>query len=385
MTEPSRFTVEMLSANEGDALWIEYGHDPVRRILIDCGRTTAYDQVAKRLDADPELSFELLVLTHVDADHIHGAVRLLQDGRFGPDRVGDIWFNGWRHLNGLHWDPDANRPRTMGARQGEYFAAVIRDRLFPWNRSFDGMPVVIADGEDELPVVHLDGDMTITLLGPTTEKLELMRGRWEDDLDKPSRNPIEPGDWERALDVLRDDRRHAPRVPTLGDGVPDELDIEQLADVPFDPDDSEPNGSSISFLAEHAGTSVLFAGDSHAPQLQESIARLCRMRNVERLDVDALKMSHHGSARNNSYELLEMLNCSRFLVSTNGSGHHHPDPEALARIVSIRDGVEFSFNYRSEETELWDDPALRKEYGYTTRYPADGSGLAVDIARPLGD
>ena len=68
------FTIEMLPADEGDALWIEYGSAPVRRILIDCGRKTAYRNIAERVGADPDLRLELFVLTHVDADHIAGAV-----------------------------------------------------------------------------------------------------------------------------------------------------------------------------------------------------------------------------------------------------------------------------------------------------------------------
>ena len=45
------FTIEMLHANEGDALWIEYGPDggDVHRVLIDCGRKSAYREVRKRI------------------------------------------------------------------------------------------------------------------------------------------------------------------------------------------------------------------------------------------------------------------------------------------------------------------------------------------------
>ena len=109
------FTIEMLPADEGDSLWVEYGSDPVRRILIDCGRKTAYRSIVERVGDDPDLAFELVVLTHVDADHIAGAVPLLQDARFGAERVRDVWFNGWRHLNGLHRDYEGDIPDTLGA------------------------------------------------------------------------------------------------------------------------------------------------------------------------------------------------------------------------------------------------------------------------------
>lgn len=372
------FEIEMLPADEGDALWLEYGSGPRHRILIDCGRKTAYRAVASRLGRSPDLRFELFVLTHVDADHISGAIPLLQDDRFGPDRVGDVWFNGWRHLNGLHRDFEGNMPGILGARQGEFFAAVLRERDYLWNGAFDGKAVVVeADGN--LPTVELEGGMKLTILGPTWPKLQDMRDRWESDLGGADPNKaMEPGDYERALELLGRDRRHGPDL--LGGGHDGPIEVGRLSEEPFDPDDSEPNGSSISFLAECDGRSALFAGDAHAPQLEASVQRLLQERGLERLQIDALKMAHHGSARNNSHELLELLDCRRYLLSSNGSRHHHPDPEALARVLTVYDeGVEFHFNYESEESQLWADEELQARHRFKAFYPQDGAGLKVTL------
>ncbi len=378
------FTIDMLPANEGDALWIEYGSDPVRRILIDCGRKTAYRAVADRLDRTDDARFELFVLSHVDADHIAGAVPLLQDARFGPDKVGDIWFNGWRHLNGQHKDAEEGEVRILGARQGEFFAAVLRDREYPWNEAFDGHPVILNDTGD-LPSFTMEGGMVLTLLGPTKDKLDDMRDRWRDDLEgMDDDEEFDPGDWEAALRLLEDDRAHAADIPVLGGAPKGQLSVDEvfdLAEEPFDPDHSEPNGSSISFLAEFGGKSVLFAADAHSPQLARSIRRLMEQRGQGgKLKIDAFKMSHHGSARNNSHELLKMFDCRRFLVSTNGSRHHHPDPAAIARVVTLNsEPVELHFNYRSDESALWDDNALKDAHGFETFYPTGVNGLRVQI------
>ncbi len=372
------FAIDMLPANEGDALWVEYGSEdgPVRRILIDCGRKTAYRAVAKRLGDQPDLDFELFVLTHVDADHIAGAVPLLQDGRFGPGRVRDVWFNGWCHLNrqqSIEAGPD-----VLGARQGEYFAAVLIDKKYPWNRAFEGQAAVVED-QGELPRIELPDGMILTLLSPTWDKLDDMRERWQRDLgDVRPEQRIDPGDWERALEVLGTHRSQAPEV--LGGGHEGPIIIGELGGVEFDPDGSEPNGSSIAFLAEHQGKAVLFAGDTHAPQLAASVRRLNAARGTDRLRLDALKMSHHGSARNNSYEILELLDCKRYLLSTNGSRHHHPDPEALARVLNMNpEGVELVFNYRSDESLPWADEDLKSRHGYTTVYPTDDEDAGVHI------
>jgi len=371
------FTIEMLPADEGDALWIEYGDaDAPRRILIDCGRKTAYRAVTERLGDG--VRFELFVLSHVDADHIAGAVPLMNDQRFTPEAVRDVWFNGWRHLNGWHKDPDG--PATMGAKQGEFFGALIRHRSFPWNEDFGGHPVVIPD-EGPLPRIELEGGMVITLLGPTHEKMTDMRDRWEKELSKISGDPLNPGDWEAALERLETDRGAKSDVPVLGGhGHEGPIIVEELAEVPFSPDGSEPNGSSISFLAEYDGNAVIFSGDAHAPQLTAAIQRLCAERGIDKLPVDALKMAHHGSKRNNDYDLLGAIDCPGYLLSSNGSRHHHPDPEAIARVLNTVEGAKLYFNYRSEESEPWAAAELVDEWGYTPHFPEGEAGLKVVLA-----
>ena len=92
------FNIELLPARNGDCLWIEYGNaTKPRRMLIDCGSDAAADIIAPRLSRSAS-PLELFVLTHIDADHIGGVVRLFAD-RSLDDRYRDIWFNGWRQVN----------------------------------------------------------------------------------------------------------------------------------------------------------------------------------------------------------------------------------------------------------------------------------------------
>ena len=82
----SCFRIDMLPARRGDCLWIEYG-DPTQphRLLIDGGTGGTRRTIAKRLrDLPPDQRrLDLLVITHVDADHIAGMLELLEraDGR----------------------------------------------------------------------------------------------------------------------------------------------------------------------------------------------------------------------------------------------------------------------------------------------------------------
>jgi len=67
-----------------------------------------------------------------------------------------------------------------------------------------------------------------------------------------------------------------------------------------------------------------------------------------------------------------------YLVSTNGDTFHHPDDEAVARIVTgAPRGATLWFNYRTPRTARWDDAALRAEHDYDVRYPSDEDGGVV--------
>ena len=93
------FAIEMLPADNGDCLWVEYG-DPQapRRILIDGGISGTYNDIIARVgDAGGACIFELVVISHVDIDHIDGIVKFLENLPPGVE-IKEIWFNGWRHL-----------------------------------------------------------------------------------------------------------------------------------------------------------------------------------------------------------------------------------------------------------------------------------------------
>lgn len=64
------------------------------------------------------------------------------------------------------------------------------------------------------------------------------------------------------------------------------------------------------------------------------------------LSVDYVKLSHHGSQHNTSPEFLKLIECQNYIISTNGSGHGHPDKRTLARIADRHPHSTIWFNYR---------------------------------------
>ncbi len=79
------------------------------------------------------------------------------------------------------------------------------------------------------------------------------------------------------------------------------------------------DGSSISFLLEYGDVSILLAGDAHASTLASSLGYLAAQRSVPRLKIDAVKLPHHESMGNVSSEWLQLVDCQRWLISTNGA------------------------------------------------------------------
>ncbi len=152
----------------------------------------------------------------------------------------------------------------------------------------------------------------------------------------------------------------------------------------FGGDNGAPNGTSIALLAEFGGASVLLGADAHAPVLEAAIDKLLAMRGVDRLKLDLFKVSHHGSQNNVSSDLIKKLDCSRYLISTNGDHFYHPDRQAIARILKYGgDRKELFFNYNSKFNQVWGDPALaavRQRYNCTTAYPSsEQQGIVVRL------
>ena len=349
------FTLELLPARFGDAIWVEYG-DPQspHRMLIDGGARSATCATIVELmnarigAADPD--FELIVLTHIDADHITGLLNLFED-RTVALRPRDVWFNGWEHLPS----------DLMGSKQAERLSMAIHKRHLSWNNDFGGKAVRLVGtlaqpNPDVLPEITLPGGMVLTLLSPTYEGLAKLRPVWKDELDKAH---LVPG--SAAQLVGEADRLGGARGP---------LQPDEDAKERFKSDTSEANGSSIAFLAEYNGRSALFTGDAHAPVLESSLRTLLRNRGQDKLTVHAFKLPHHGSKYNLSPELLGLLNTRRFLISTDGtSSSRHPDPVALARIITTVPKAQLEFNYATDYNRPWDADRIKRKYGHTVVFP----------------
>ena len=212
--------IEALPADDGDCLWIEWtAPDGVHRMLVDGGR--AATGLLGRLHRQPldARSFDVVMCTHIDEDHIGGLLTL-----FGQPQPGfaaaDVWFNAWRHI----------REDVLGPAQGEELSRLLDASGQGWNLAFGRAAVVVPDA-GPLPEIRLPG-LRVTLLSPSRERLRRLRAAWSKVITEAERSARR----DRPADVLGRD-----------DGTP----LEHLVNARYQRDSSAANGSSIAVLLTH--------------------------------------------------------------------------------------------------------------------------------------
>jgi beta-lactamase superfamily II metal-dependent hydrolase len=348
------FRIEMLPAYEGDCLLVTWGDaTSPHRLLIDGGRKGTHPAAAARLKSLPadQRELELLVVTHVDADHVEGVLEIIRDRTF-PVTFKDVWFNGYVHLldRGLE---------TYGPKQGELLSSMLRKQGRTWNGAFSGRSVEI---DHDPGTLVMPGDLRLTILAPDRAKLEALIPEWDKECRKAGLVKGVDG-WREVPEGFE---RYGP------------IDIAKEGDSTSEMDPSEANGASIVLMAEFAEKRAILAGDAHPDLLATSLRALG---HGEPYPVHAFKLPHHGSRFNVSIELIKAVSCARFLVSSNGSLHNHPHSEAMSRVIKHGGQPEIVFNYRSDESLVWERPSWKRTWGYRTRYPdAEHNGtIAVDL------
>jgi hypothetical protein len=349
----SVFRLAMLPASEGDCLILSYGADEaaLRHIVIDGGRKATWPGLKKALEsiAARGEAVDLLVLSHIDADHIDGLLELAQSP--APPLVPKaVWYNGFDQLKALAAPGGIG---TLGFPAADAYSKALAAKGWKLNAEFAGKAIFVEERPDPFEYAGLK----LTLVSPTRAKLWRLRTEWEK--------------WRDT---------HPVGIAPLGKrAMPATLDVEALSG-PSPLDGTPPNGSSIAFIAEYDGRRVLLGADAHPDAVLASLTGL--VGPDASCAVDLVKLPHHGSRANVTRALVEKLDCRRFAISTSGAVFGHPDPEAISRVLAFGDAgaKTLYFNYASERTSPWDDPALKGRWHYDCVFPdAAGESLLIDI------
>ncbi|BCC89078.1 MBL fold metallo-hydrolase [Bacillus cereus] len=344
--------ISMMPASYGDCFVVACHDSSSTNIVIDTGFISTYTNYLRskllNLKAAGE-SLDLLIITHIDADHISGAIRLLQENGLYDDpkiiKIKEIWHNSYRHLQndnssvadiknsvdrniikgiikrGYPVEIDINKDfsKDIGAEQGSSLAALIKNGGYSWNRAFDDKAVSI----ENKCIINISEEVKIRLLSPDESKLTNLKGYWEKELKKMGfKTELDGGEiFDDAFEFLMAYEKTLIPKDFRKNISASKNDIEDSIGEKFIEDASVTNGSSMAFVLEVKDKRILFLADSH-PNL--IIKELKNIYGEGLIWFDAIKISHHGSKGNTSPDLLEIIDSDNFFISTNGMKFKHP-------------------------------------------------------------
>ncbi len=346
------FKLEALRAEAGDCLLLHYGDpDEPRVIVIDGGPTkSVYKRLKTRLDQlrddggftehDLPLDIELLMVSHIDDDHIDGILhltrQLIKEGAEKSYKIKTMWHNSFDDVLGNRAEDLSSvaHEGVEAASVGDDFfdqdlvghdtalilASVNQGRELRDNARQLGLePPLLVAAADEKPR-NFGAGLKLRLVGPLAAQVEKLHKEWEKQLVKLDR-----------------------------EGKLDQAEAASFSDS------SAANLASIVALAEAGGKTMLLTGDARADFLIDSLEAQNMLDDDGRLHVDLFKLPHHGSNRNVARSTFRDITADHYVFS--GDGHHgNPDVDTFEMLFGGREDaglLDESFTlhltYRPEE------------------------------------
>lgn len=324
--------IKFLKAANGDSILISFRDtdgDP-RNILIDGGMPQTYYNSGLNINGDlyhtiediktKVESIDLLVLTHIDEDHIGGILKWIDFDEEAHQLIKKVWFNSGKTIakyfnerenEDLNLYLDIFSTTETSVRQGKNFEEYIEFHNI-WDRE------IIKSGK----IANYKG-LIINILSPNDLLLEKLQKEYK----KPKHKYYTDGsenDWSNH--------------------ILDFINQEEKTNFKFKKDSSVTNGSSIAILLTFNKKNFLFLADSHPDVILTSLAEL-GYDKINPIKVELLKISHHGSYKNTSKELLEVIETNNYVISTSSESHGHPDKRTLSRIINKNPSATIYFNY----------------------------------------
>ena len=291
--------IEILQAGTGDSVWVSHNK---RNILIDGGKSTA--AIRARYDKMPQDEMiDLLVVTHIDSDHIAGIIALVKHMKeIGEThRLKQVWFNF----------PKKEETDEYSVSEGNELTSLLLgiDGLC-WNNNTSEL----------LGSTIKVGDIKLHVLAPDYDVADEYKPKDPDELG------VRLDDWHIDLRTLIDN-----------------IDDENI-------DEGGPNSQSIIILAECDGKKFLLPGDSTPKELYDAL-RSYNEANGAPSELDFMKLPHHGSTRNVTKNIFDEVTCSNFIISTKkNEKYYFPNKETIAKLIRYREradkAINVYFNYQ---------------------------------------
>lgn len=370
-------------ATDGDCLLLE--SDAGRRILIDGGRTASFKKCTQpTLDSlvAQKMALDLVVVSHIDADHISGIIPLLEafekwksfEFRMAsPDNAGltppkfpkppeikAIWHNSWsRQLGDKLADPAGNLAQSVasavaitsgddptgvppaalamanlatGVAQGATLVNLIEGGALPipFNEPFDGL-VKLRNP------IHVEkfGALKLSVLGPAQKHIDSLREEFKKLVEKLPRpegadgrdggNGI--GESVGGIPLQTAEEKSRALINEIGA----KAEIIETADASKV---TVPNRASIVLLAEERGRTCLLTGDAAVDEIIDGL-KAAKLLGREPFRCNVLKVQHHGAEHNVSAEFARQVIAEHYVLSGDGASGN-PNPSVVRTIIETR-------------------------------------------------
>lgn len=355
-----------IQAEFGDCFILEYGSaSKPKYMLIDGGPEEIYsmhlrNELLKIRDAGGKL--DLVVLSHIDGDHITGLLDLVAElreqkvnGVKATISVNAIWHNSFSQTIGNGNDIQSrvqtlltsyasvgqimsvDSLSTKGIRDGNQLRLAAQALGIPKNPGTPNGLICV----DDLPHPKVFGNLQVRVVGPTLESIESLKQEWLDWLDKHEDDDLDSNPYLAAM-----------------------------------ADQATPNLSSIMVLVKAHDKTILLTGDGRGDHLLQGLSKAGLLDQHGRIHVDLLKMPHHGSDRNLTKKFLKTVIADTYVISANGK-YGNPDLSTLIWIIENakeeKRSIKVFVTNETTSTKKLVEEYDPNEYGYTLTPMEKGS------------
>lgn len=341
------FTLDVRRARKGDCLILHYGssEDP-GLALIDGGPPSVYQPHLKprlaeirkmrELDPDAPLPVDMLMVSHIDDDHICGVLELTKELVEAKDaqqplplKIKGVWHNTFDDIIG-------NNPKELlSSITSSFGAASLSGDVDTEGLDPDAAKVLasvdqgfrLRDDSKALGLrINPQLKGKLVLAKAKAKKVDMGRG-----LSFTIVGPM--NDEVLALQKAHDDFLKKKKTKK------GEASLAAFTDT------SVPNLSSLVVLAEVGGKKILFTGDARGDKVLEGLelVGLLKKDGKSKIKVDVLKCPHHGSDRNIDPIFFRRIPADHYIFSGNGQ-HGNPERATLQMLLDERGDEKFTIH-----------------------------------------
>lgn len=341
-------------ARKGDCSILHFGTpDEPGLILTDGGPSLVWTphlkprlaeiRKAQELEEDEPLPVDLLMVSHIDDDHINGILELMGElinaadaGEPLPLRIRQLWHNSFDDIigntpkellasvtaafgaaglsGGLDTEGfDAGTAKVLASvGQGFHLRDDAKKLKVPINKTFNGK-LVQAIGKAK--ALDMGKGLKVTVAGPMKPELLKLQKDHDAFLKKSQKEKEGPASLAAFTDT------------------------------------SVANLSSIVVLAEAQNKRVLLTGDARGDKILKGLELVGLLPAGGKMHVDILKVPHHGSDRNNETVFFERVTADHYVFSGNGE-HGNPERATLEMVLEARGNQDFAIHLTYPVAEI---------------------------------